>query len=167
MKSTKVAHKLRARIARFSGDVSTGLGVVAQRFVSEMIYGMQASQSVLLTRIGRTLEEPIALRKTHERLSRNLQRYGLGDIVQDDVLALAAPQVEADTLLVLDPSDITKKYARKMEFLGRVHDGSVHDVASGYWTLHAIGTQVDSSRMIPLFQRLWSSKAPDFVSEND
>jgi hypothetical protein len=167
MKATKIARKLRARIGRFSGDVSKGLGIVAQRFVSEMLYGMQASQSVMLTEIGRTLEEPISLSKTHERLSRNLQREGLGDIVQDNVLALAAPQVEQDTLLILDPSDIAKKYARKMEYLARVRDGSAHDFASGYWTLHVIGTQVGSSRMVPLYQRLWSSEAPDFVSEND
>jgi len=167
MKPTKVARRLRTRIGRFSGDVSKGLGVVAQRFVSEMIYGMQASQSVMLTEIGRTLEEPIALRKTHERLSRNLQQRGLGDILQDNVLALAEPQVNEDTLLILDPSNITKKYARKMQFLARVRDGSAHDFASGYWTLHIIGTQVNSNRMVPLYQQLWSSKAPDFVSEND
>ena len=167
MKASKIARKLRTRIGRFSGDVSKGLGLVAQRFVSEMIYGMQASQSVMLTEIGRTLEEPIALRKTHERLSRNLQQRGLGDIVQDNVLALAGPQVDEDTLLILDPSDIAKKYAKKMQFIARVRDGSAHDFASGYWTLHVIGAQVGSSRMVPLYQRLYSSKAPDFVSEND
>jgi hypothetical protein len=167
MNATKVARKLRARIGRFSGDVSKGLGVVAQRFVSEMIYGIQAAQSVMLTEVGRTLEERIALRKTHERLSRNLQQRGLGDAVQDNVLALAAPQVAEDTLLILDPSDIAKKYARKMQYLGTVRDGSAHDLAQGYWTLHVIGTQVDSNRMVPLYQRLWSAEAPDFTSEND
>jgi hypothetical protein len=54
-----------------------------------------------------------------------------------------------------------------MQFLGRVRDGSAHDFASGYWTLHVIGAQVGSSRMLPLYQRLWSSQAPDFVSENE
>lgn len=167
MKATKVARKLRDRIGRFSGDLSKGLCLPAQRFVSEMAYGITASQSVMLTEIGRTLEEPISLHKTHDRLSRNLQREGLGEAVQRNVLALAAPQVQDDTLLILDPSDIAKKYARKMQFLGRVRDGSAHDFASGYWTLHVIGTQVDSGRMIPLYQRLWSSQAPDFVSENE
>ena len=167
MNPTRVARKLRIRLGRFSGDLSKGLCIVAQRFVSEMVYGIQASESVLLTEIGRTLEEPISLRKTHIRLSRNLQRPGLGGVVQDNVLTLAAPQIDRDTLLIIDPSDIAKKYARKMEFLATVRDGSAHDFASGYWTLHIIGTHVDSNRMVPLYQRLWSSKAPDFVSEND
>ncbi|MBI5750458.1 MAG: hypothetical protein HZA00_15180 [Nitrospinae bacterium] len=37
------------------GEVSEGLPKVAQRFVSEMVYGIQASQSVVLTKIARTL----------------------------------------------------------------------------------------------------------------
>src|SRR5690606_16155565 len=48
-----------------------------------------------------------------------------------------------------------------------VRDGSEHDLAQGYWTLHVIGTQVGSSRIVPLFQRLYSAEAPEFVSEND
>lgn len=167
MKATRVARKLRDRIGRFSGDLSKGLCLPAQRFVSEMVYGIAAGQSVLLTEIGRTLEEGISLHKTHDRLSRNLQRKDLGAIVGHNILALAAPQVQEDTLLILDPSDIAKKYARKMQYLGTVRDGSAHDLASGYWTLHVIGTQVNSSRMLPLYQQLWSSQAPDFVSENE
>ena len=93
MNASKVARGLRDRIGRFSGDVSEGLGVVAQRFVAEMIYGIQASESVLLTEVGRTLAEPIALKKTQERLSRNLQRPELEEVVQDNVTRMAARQV--------------------------------------------------------------------------
>ena len=77
---------------------------MARRFVSEMIYGIQASQSVMLTEIGRSLDEDIALDKTHERLSRNLQRAELEEAVAHNVLAMAAGHVGEDTLLVIDPS---------------------------------------------------------------
>lgn len=167
MKATRVASKLRARIGRFSGDLSKGLCLPAQRFVSEMVYGIQASQSVMLTEIGRTLEERTSLHKTEERLSRNLQRKALEETVRHNVLEMAASHIGADTLLVLDPSDISKKYAKKMEFLGTVHDGSAHDLAQGYWTLHVIGTEVGSKRIIPLYQRLYSANAPGFESENE
>jgi len=167
MHTTKVAGKLRNRIGRFSGDVSKGLCVAAQRFVSEMVYGIQASQSVMLTKIGRTLEEAIALRKTQWRLSRNLQRPELEKMIQDNVLAMGAGRIGQDTLLIIDPSDVAKKYAKKMEFLATVRDGSAHDFTSGYWTLHVVGAEVNSSGMTPLYQRLWSAEAPDFISEND
>jgi hypothetical protein len=40
--------------------------------------------------------------------------------------------------LILDLSDISKKYARRMEYLARVRDGSEDDLASGYWLLQII-----------------------------
>lgn len=167
MNATRVAGNLRTRIGRFSGDLSEGLCVAAQRFVSDMVYGIQASGSVMLTDIGRTLEECIPLRKTQWRLSRNLQRPELEDTLGDNLLRMAASHIGEDTLLIIDPSDLSKKYAKKMEFLATVRDGSTHDLAPGYWTLHVIGAELDSSKMTPLYQHLWSCEAPGFTSEND
>lgn len=167
MHSTKIARRLRTRIGRFSGDLSKGLCIAAQRFVSEMVYGIQATESVLLTEVGRSLEEPIALRKTQGRLSRNLMRPELEGIVQDNLLRMAAPRVAQDTLLVMDPSDLSKKYAKKMEYLATVRDGSAQDLAKGYWTIHVMGAEVGEDTLTPLYQRLWSAKAPDFESENE
>lgn len=167
MNSSKVAHNLRKRIARFSGNVSDGLCLRAQRFVEDMLYGIQASQSVLLSEVGRTLEESIALIKTEERLSRNLQRPELERVVQENVTKMASAHIGRDTLLIIDPSDITKKYAQKMEYLSTVRDGSEHELGKGYWTLHIVGTELDSSPIVPLYQRLWSCEAPGFVSENE
>jgi len=167
MNGSKTARKLRTRIGRFSGDLSQGLCKSARRFVGEMVYGIQASESVLLTEVGRRLEEDIPLRKTEWRLSRNLQREELAACIEDNVLRMACDRIGPDTLLVIDPSDISKKYAKKMEYLATVRDGSAHDLALGYWTLHVIGTELDSTQMTPLYQRLWSARAPEFTSEND
>ena len=167
MNATKVARKLRVRIGRFSGDLSEGLCLAARRFVSEMVYGIQAAESVLLTEIGRTLEEDIELRKTEWRLSRNLQRPELEATVQKNLLRIASSRVGQDTLLIVDPGDVSKKYAKKMEYLATVRDGSAHELAQGYWTLHIAGCELDGDGMVPLYQRLWSAQAPGFTSEND
>jgi len=113
------------------GVLSSGLPKTARRFVLEMIYGIQARQSVRLTEIGRALEEKIALRKTEYRLCRQFEREELWDHLADSLCRLAAPQIKETTLLVLDISDISKKYARKMEYLGMVRDGSKKHLASG------------------------------------
>ena len=41
-------------MVRFSGDLSTGLPKVTRRFVTEMIFGIQARGSVRLTEVGVT-----------------------------------------------------------------------------------------------------------------
>jgi len=131
-----------------------------------MVYGIQASQSVMLSDIARTLQERISMKKTHERLVRQLGRSGLGGRLQANLLSHAASRVGEDTLLVLDVSELTKTYARKMEHLCRVRDGSDGVLRLGYWTMNVVATDVDGRRLIPLYQKLYSSAAPGFESEN-
>jgi hypothetical protein len=167
MDYSRMARKLREKIMGFSGELSRGLPKVAERFVGEMVYGIQASRSVVLTKIGRRLEESVSLKKVEERLSRQLLRRGMGEKVQENLLAMASKLIGKDTLLILDLSDIRKKYARKMQYLGGVRDGSEGEVGNGYWTCNVIGTEEDGNRIVPLVGRLYSAEAPEYVSEND
>jgi hypothetical protein len=166
MDYSRIARKLRDKIAVFSGELSRGLSKVSKRFVREMVYGIQASQSVVLTKIARTLEEPISIKKLEERLSRQLLREGLGQKIQKNLLRIGSALVGKDTLLILDPSDIRKKYAKKMQYLGRVHDGSENELGNGYWTCNVVATEIDGSTIVPLVGRLYSAKAPEFMGEN-
>jgi hypothetical protein len=167
MHGSKVAVKLRQKIVSFSGELSRGLPKTAGRFVSEMIYGIQARQSVMLTEVSRSLEEPTTIKKTEERLSRQLARRGLGEAVQHNVLSKAAQRIKDDTLLIIDLSDIRKRYARKMQYLAKVRDGSEGQIADGYWVCSVVGAETERNGIIPMYQRLYSAAAPDFISEND
>lgn len=166
MHYAKTASKLRELILRFSGELSAGLPKPARRFVAEMLYGLQARQSVRLTEIGRALGEPLSLKKTEDRLCRQLRRSGLWETLTARILRMVASRVHDRTLLILDLSDISKKYARKMEYLAHVHDGSEGEVGTGYWLLQVIGAETGTHTVLPLFTRLYSQKSPDHQSEN-
>ncbi len=166
MNLTKVTGKLKEQIAIFSGKLSCDLPKTARRFVEEALYGIQSRQSVRLSEIGRSLNERISLIKTINRLSFQLSREGLWQKVTDALLRLAAPSVGRDTLLVLDLSDINKPYAKSMEYLDRVRDGSTGELVDGYWTTQVIAAEVDKPEVIPLYGRLYSIKAPDCTGEN-
>lgn len=167
MNDSRTANKLRAQMTRFSGVISSGLPKVARRFVHEMIYGIQAGQTVVLAEIGRCLEEPVTMKKVEERLSRQLCRKGLGRKVQQNVLREAATRIKKDTLLIVDPTDIQKKYARKMPYLSEVYDGSTGQIGPGYMTCQVIGAELEGNKIVPLWSSLYSSAAPGFSSEND
>lgn len=162
----KTGQKLREQMVRFSGELSTGLPKVTRRFVAEMIFGIQARGSVKLTEVGRALGEKISLKKTEERLSRQLGRRGLERRLQRRLIEQASPRIEEDTLLVLDLSDVTKKYAEKMENLGRVRDGSEKELAWGYWTLNIMGSNTRGTKLVPLYGRLFSHVVEGHESEN-
>lgn len=162
----KTAQKLREQMVRFSGELSAGLPKVARRFVAEMVFGIQARGSVRLTEVGRALGERISLKKTEGRLCRQLGRRGLDGWLQRRLIEQAAGRIEDDTLLVLDLSDVTKKYAVKMENMGRVRDGSEKELGRGYWTLNIVGTNTKGTKIVPLYGRLFSHRAEGHESEN-
>lgn len=162
----RTAQKLREQMVRFSGELSAGLPKVSRRFVAEMVFGIQARGSVRLTEVGRALGEKISLKKTEERLSRQLGRRGLERRIQRRLIEQASPRIEEDTLLVLDLSDVTKKYAEKMENMGRVRDGSEKDLGWGYWTLNIVGANAKGTKLVPLYGRLFSHAVEGHESEN-
>jgi hypothetical protein len=167
MDHAKIAHRIRERIAEFSGKLSVGLPKTARRLVGEILYGMQSRGSVRLSEIARSLEERTSMKKVIDRLSRQLSRPGLREQVNENLLKLAATRIGAETLLVLDPTDISKRYARKMEYLARVRDGSEGRIRDGYWCCQVVGARRGSPEVLPLYQELYSQKAPDFDSENE
>ena len=162
----QIGLKLRTQIGRFSGKLCEGMGKIQSRFVGEAIYGIQARGSVRISEIARSLSEKTSVKKRIDRLSRNLARPGLDCDISEAVLTQGAALVKRDTLLILDPTDITKKYAKKMECLAKVRDGSAKEIGLGYWIDTVVAADVNSSEIVPLVHSLYSQDAKDFVSEN-
>jgi hypothetical protein len=166
MQSSKVRSRLKAQLTKFSLEVSQGLSKPLQKFVGEMLFGIQASQDVKLSNIARSLKEEIPLIKTEDRLSRNLKAEELESGLSEGLAELGSRRVEANTVLCLDLSDVRKEYAEKMEYLDRVWDGSEGEVHAGYWLLSVTGAGVEGSEITPLLQKLYSVRAKGFESEN-
>jgi hypothetical protein len=167
MQYSKLAGKLRGKINEFSGYVSTGLDKTCRRFISEAVYGLLESQSVMLTEIGRSLQDGVSLRKTEERFCRQLAKGDIWPVMQDHILEEGSRRVKDGTLLILDLGDIHKKYASDMEYLGYVRDGSASGaIVKGYHTNQIIATELTGREVVPLYQELYSARSPDFVSEN-
>jgi len=162
---SRIASRLREQMQAFLGKLP--LPKPARRFVLEAVYGIQTRQSVHLSEIARALDEPIPLIKTVNRLSRQAARKGLAEDLTRFVIDQGAPRIKERTLLLIDPSDLTKKYARKMEYLARVRDGSEGNLADGYWLCDVVGVECGGSEITPLAHHLWSQKAPGHRSENE
>ena len=112
---SKLAWRVKRQIQGFCDRLTEGFGKVRRRFISEMIYGMQCAKDVKLSNAARSLRETIPLIKTENRLSRNLSGEDLMDVLNRRLSWMGSAHVKGDTVLAVDLSDLTKKYARKME----------------------------------------------------
>ena len=108
------------------------------------------------------------MKKREDRLSRLLSTEGLADTLHRALAREGARRVRGDTLVIVDPSDIQKPYARRMEHLAKVWDGSRGAVGDnlGYWGCMAVACESGGRRPVPLHFRVWSAEAPGHVSEN-
>ena len=69
----------------------------------------------------------------------------------------------------IDPSDVQKPYAKKMQYLAKVWDGSKGRVGDnlGYWGCMAVACEPGKRRgVVPLQFRLWSTEDPEYKGEN-
>ena len=166
MNHSATAFKAREQLKNFLGELSPRFSKPLGKFVGDMVYGIQASQDVKLSRIARALDEPISMKKLEDRLSRMLGSEGIEQGISDAVARLGSRHVHQDTLIVIDPTDIRKLYAKKMEYLARVRDGSTGEIGNGYSACLAIACEIGGRRITPLHMRLWSSEADGFTSQN-
>jgi hypothetical protein len=166
VQDSKLRSRLKAQLTKFSSELCEGLSRPLEKFVGQMLFGIQASQDVKLSNIARSLKEEIDLIKTEDRLSRNLKAVELEAELTPQLAQMASQRVEVHTVLCLDLSDIRKEYAQKMEYLAPVHDGSTGEIHAGYWLCDITGAQVNGTEIVPLYQKLYSAEAQDFTSEN-
>lgn len=167
MNDTKLRSRLKAQLTKFTSELCTGLSKPLTSFVSQMLFGIQASQDVKLSNIARALKEDLRLIDTEKRLSRNLKAEVLEKVLPAQLARMGSQRVQTNTVLALDLSDVRKEYAQKMEFLATVRDGSSGELHQGYWLCDVTAAEVNGTEIVPLYQKLYSAEAKDFRSEND
>ena len=165
--NTTITKKVQHQIARFSSRVAKDLTKPKKKFVSQMLYGIQASRDIKLSNISRSLEEDIKLIKTENRLSRHMITKDLTGYINNMLIKEGSWKITEDTVLALDLSDINKPFAKKMDYLANVWDGSEGRVNPGYWLCEVIGANVKEENPIPLYSELYSHEVAGFESENE
>lgn len=85
----------------------------------DMMFGLSRGQSVLLSDVARALDENINLRYTIDRLSNHLENMNDHemDILRNNYNQLVLKNIDDEPLVLLDDSEIIKKYGRKFEDL--------------------------------------------------
>lgn len=162
-----LTHNLKRGFLKFSEKLTKNLSRPDFKFTSQMIYGIFHSQSCHLSKIGRALNENIKLKKTIDRLSRNLNDFENGDILIENYLKTVKSQINDKTILIVDGSDITKTYTTKMEGISKVRDGSTGEYKLGYHTLGITALTPERKMPIPVYTNVYTPKEQGFISDDD
>lgn len=158
--NSRIVAVVKGQLSKFSGIISKGLPKAKQRLVREMVYGIQASKDIKLSSITRSLNEAIPLIKTEDRLSRNLDDRDFTEGINRQICRLGSRNVLDDMVIAIEPGNIRKKHAAKMECLCTIHDGSEHEIGDGYWLAKAVAADIEHKKVIPLYLEAYSREVP-------
>ena len=100
------------------------------------------------------LQEDIPLIKTENGLCRNLNDQDLTAPINEQLLRLAAGKIDDNMVLALDPGDNRKPYAKSMELLCGIYDGSIGEPARGYHLCQVSAANWDITNLCPYIVRL-------------
>ena len=160
-------NRFKMQVNKFSGNISKNLGKVRKKFIKEIIYGIQASKDVKLSNISRALKEDIPLIKTEDRLSRNLGKEDLTEELNHQIMRLADDKINEAMVIAIDPGDMMKPYAKAMEHLCGIYDGSEHEGATGYHLCQVTAANLDHDKIVPLYCEAYSSEAKDYPGSTE
>jgi len=161
-----LGRNLKRGIVRFCGKLSSGFYKPAQKWITEMVYGILSGQSCYLTKIARKLNEDIALDKTVERLSRNLMTFDGGEKLHEQYFQTVKKHFDSSTILIIDDSDVSKPCNSKLEGLCRVRDGSTGEITDGYWYAGVSALTAGQKQPIPVYSRVYSSVEEGYIGNN-
>lgn len=156
MELRELSTKIQIKLHQFSKRFGLGFGRPEQKFVCQMIFGILKGGKVQLNSIAQNLQDSVSLKKSTERLGRHL---GAGDMwrrVSESTLQTQRYYLRGCQYMIIDLSDIQKRYAEKMSGLGLVWDGSEKKKGQGYWLCNVTGVDESGSTIVPAYSELYS-----------
>ena len=164
---SRLSYQLKREIEKFTNKISKGLSRPKYKFVFQMLYGMLESQSTHLSNISRALKEDITLKKTIDRLSRNLGQFTENDIIIENYMDVVKKNTNELSVLIIDNSDISKPYSEMLDSLCKVRDGSTGEITTGYHLLEITALTKEHKMPMPVYTRVYSSTENGFISEDE
>ena len=166
--STTDVYRTKRETINFAKKLVVKEKRVETKFVTQAIYGILRSGSIILKNIDTALNEPIKTENTIDRLSQNLQR-NLSTEIQKNYIKKMLDSLEKHPVILVDDSDVIKPHGKKFEALDKVRDGSSLDnkIEKGYLMTEIVGLTTNKKQPVSLFSHLHSSKEKHYKSTNE
>ncbi|MBF0207519.1 MAG: transposase [Oligoflexia bacterium] len=153
----------------FKSETTTNTTYAYKRFTREMIAGIVGAGSVLVSNIARFLDESTHIGNTEKRLCSMLDNERFPrDGIQEQAIEIGTRFVDQQDVIAFDIGDITKKYAKKMDHLYLVHDGSTGKNRLGWelFGIEAIHWKNSEKFHTPLYSKFINADCKDYISQN-
>jgi len=119
-----------------SRSIMKGMTKPQQKSFAEMLRGLFTGGKPILRHMAQDYSRPV--KKQAEKYSHHLGNIDIKEAVDDFSLRKVKSEIQKNTVIAYDLTDIAKEHAEKMEYISRVFDGSKRKTCNGF-TLHGVG----------------------------
>ena len=167
LKRKALMESLSSNLHGFLKNIGKNLSQPDKKFLRDSTVGLIRCGKPVICQMARHL--PNQRTKFLSRLDR-LEAHLANDSSFDDKLKCQLPQcwlpfIKDDTPIILDLSDIAKPFAKKMDYLAMVRDGSSGQLVNGYWLVELYAS-VSHKNPVPVLVEPFSHEEPYSAGQN-
>jgi len=167
LKRKALMESISSNLHGFLEKIANNLSVPDKKFLRDSFIGLLRCGKPIVCQMARHLpNQHITFLSRLDRLEAHLAKDSDFDNKIKAVLPdIWLPFIKDDTPIILDLSDIAKPYAKKMDYLATVHDGSTGELVNGYWLVELYAS-ISRKNPVPLLLEPFSHEEPLSPGQN-
>lgn len=167
LKRKALIESISSSLHNFLNKIGKKLSVPDKKFLRDSIIGLLRCGKPIVCQMARQL--PNQRTKFLSRLDR-LEAHLVKNNNFDNKLKAELPEfwlpfIQDETPIILDLSDIAKPYAKKMDYLATVRDGSSGQLVNGYWLVELYAS-LSRKNPVPVLLEPFSHQEPESPGQN-
>ena len=167
LKRQALMESVSSNLHSFLKNIGNNLSLPDKKFLRDAVIGLLRAGKPIVCQMARHLpNQRIKFLSRLDRLEAHLVKNNDFDNKVKAVLPQAwLPFVQDDTPIILDLSDIAKPFARKMDYLATVRDGSTGELVNGYWLVELYAS-LSRKNPVPVLLETFSHEEPYSPGQN-
>jgi len=167
LKRKALMESVSSNLQSFLKKIGKNLSLPDKKFLRDSIIGLLRSNKPIVCQMARHLpNQRIKFLSRLDRLEAHLvKNNNFDNKIKTELPQFWLPFIQDDTPIILDLSDIAKPFAKKMDYLATVRDGSSGQLINGYWLVELYAS-LNRKNPVPVLLEPFSHEEPNNPGQN-
>ena len=167
LKRKALIESISSNLHSFLKKIGNNLSLPDKKFLRDALIGLLRCGKPIVCQMARHLpNQRIKFLSRLDRLEAHLGKDSKFDSkLKAELPEFWLPFIKDDTPIILDLSDIAKPFAKKMDYLATVRDGSTGELVNGYWLIELYAS-LSRKNPVPILLEPFSHQEPYSPGQN-
>jgi len=167
LKRKALMESISSNLHNFLKKIGKNLSVPDKKFLRDSTIGLLRCGKPVVCQMARQLpNQRTKFLSRLDRLEAHLRKDSkFNNKLKDELPEFWLPFIQDDTPIILDLSDIAKPFAKKMDYLATVRDGSTGELVNGYWLVELYAS-LSRKNPVPILLEPFSHEEPYSQGQN-